>query len=194
MTTASKISIVRVLLVPVFVAEVLYYVETALELHRIVAIVCFATASLSDALDGYIARHYHQSTSLGAILDPLADKLLLVSGIILLSFDHTPRLPRLPLWLAVTSLSRDLLLLVGWFVVHHACGKVTVRPALVGKAATVLQMACILWALLRWPVMWLLCLSLGAALCTAASTVLYVLDGVRQLAAGPASTAGTKRP
>lgn len=194
MTTANKISIFRVLLVPVFVAEVLYYVESRVELHRVLAIVCFAIASLSDAVDGYIARRCHQSSPLGAILDPLADKLLLVSGIILLSFDHEPSLPRLPLWLAVSILSRDLLLLIGWFLVHHACGKVRVRPALIGKAATVLQMACILWALLRWPAVWLFYLSLAAAFCTAASAILYVVDGVRQFAARPASAASAKQP
>ena len=194
MTTANKISIFRVLLVPVFVAELLYYVESGVELHRVLAIIGFGIASLSDGVDGYIARRFHQRSPLGAILDPLADKLLLVSGIVLLSFDHGTRLPRLPLWLTVTILSRDIFLLIGLFVIHHACGKVTVRPALIGKAATVLQMACILWALLKGPATWLLYLALGAAFCTGTSAVLYILDGVRQLAASPSSAASAKQP
>ena len=91
MTTANKITILRILLIPFFVFEALYYVSDGHELHRLLAILSFAVAAICDGVDGYIARRYNQRSELGAILDPLADKLLLVSGIILLSFDHRPR-------------------------------------------------------------------------------------------------------
>ena len=65
--------------------EVLYYFTAGDDSNRIVGLVCFAVAAILDGVDGYIARRYHQRSELGAILDPLADKLLLVSGILLLS-------------------------------------------------------------------------------------------------------------
>src|SRR6185295_6973655 len=87
MTTANKITILRILLVPFFIAQVLYYVGNGGELYRLLAILSFAIAAISDGVDGYIARRYNQRSELGAILDPLADKLLLVSAVILLSFN-----------------------------------------------------------------------------------------------------------
>src|ERR1051326_6259199 len=99
MTTANKITILRVLLVPFFIVQVLYYAELGIEWHRLAAILTFGIAAISDGLDGYIARRYNQRSQLGAILDPFADKLLLVSGALLLSFDNRPRLPQTPLWL-----------------------------------------------------------------------------------------------
>src|SRR5688572_23677776 len=111
MTTANKITIFRVLLVPGFVVMVLYYVDTGTELFRILALLAFALAAVSDAIDGYIARRYNQHSELGKILDPLADKLLLVSGIVLLSLHNEPHLDRLPLWLTGTIIGRDVLLL-----------------------------------------------------------------------------------
>jgi len=188
MTTANKITIFRILLVPFFIVLVLYYVQDGTEIFRVSAILTFAVATVSDGLDGFIARRYHQHSDLGRVLDPLADKLLLVSGVILLSLKNEPFLPRIPLWLTVTILSRDALVLLGMIVIHYACGRVMVRAALIGKAATVLQMTCVLWALLKWNATWLLIWSLGATLSTAVSGVIYVFDGVRQLNASPSSS------
>src|ERR1041385_2206640 len=109
MTTANKISIFRILLVPFFIVMVLYYLQSGADVFRINAILTFALATLSDALDGFIARHYNQHSELGRILDPLADKLLLVSGIVLLSLKTEPYLERMPMWLTATILSRDFL-------------------------------------------------------------------------------------
>ena len=188
MTTANKITIFRVLLVPGFVVMVLYYVDTGTELFRVLALLAFALAALSDAVDGYIARRYNQHSELGKILDPLADKLLLVSGIVLLSFHNEPHLDRLPLWLTGTIIGRDVLLLLGLIVIHYTCGRITVRPVMIGKVATVLQMTCVLWALLKWNTNLLLVWSIGAAVCTGISGFIYTVDGVRQLSASPASS------
>ncbi len=188
MTTANKVTILRILLIPFFVVEVLYYVRNGNEWHRLLGLLAFALAAVCDGVDGYIARRYHQRSELGAILDPLADKLLLVSGIVLLSFDHQPHLQTVPLWLTGTIIGRDLLLVLGMVVIQMMVGKVVARPRLLGKVASVLQMAVILWVLLKWEETWFTALAVAAALCTGVSGLLYVWDGVRQLSAHPTSS------
>ena len=193
MTTANKITILRMLLIPFFVGEVLYYVKTGNEAHRLGGLLCFAVAAICDGVDGYIARHYNQWSELGAILDPLADKLLLVSGVVLLSFDHGPLLGQIPLWLTITIIGRDLLILIGMVVIQITVGKVRARPHLIGKVATVLQMIAVVWLLLKWDeafgARWILALTVGAAICTGVSGFFYVYDGVRQLSSSPSSSA-----
>jgi CDP-diacylglycerol--glycerol-3-phosphate 3-phosphatidyltransferase len=193
MTTANKITILRIFLVPFFIVQLLVYVESGDEWHRLLAVLSFAAAAFGDALDGYVARRYNQHSELGAILDPLADKLLLVSGVVILSLPHQPYFDRLPLWLVATIISRDMLLLMGMVVIHYACGKVIVRPHFIGKMATVLQMNSVLWVLLKWNKDWLQVWTIGAAVCTGVSGVFYVLYGVRQLSTSPSSAASPKQ-
>src|SRR5215475_10066361 len=127
MTTANKITILRILLIPFFVVETLYHVKTGEPVHRWLALSCFGVAAVLDGVDGYVARRFNQRSELGAILDPLADKLLLVSGVIVLSFDHSPWLASIPLWLTGTIIGRDILLLVGLVVIQMTVGRVQVR-------------------------------------------------------------------
>ena len=198
MTTANKVTILRILLVPFFVVEVLYYVETANELHRLLALLSFAVAAICDGVDGYIARRYNQRSELGAILDPLADKLLLVSGVVVLSFNHGPLLGQIPLWLTGTIIGRDLLILIGMLVIQLTVGKVAVQPRFIGKMATVLQMIAVLWLLLKWDedlgACWISFWTISAAICTGGSGLLYVWDGVRQLSASPSSSSSEQTP
>jgi cardiolipin synthase (CMP-forming) len=194
MTTANKITILRILLVPFFIVQVLYYVNGAGEWHRYLALGAFALAAISDGIDGFIARRYNQRSELGAILDPLADKLLLVSGVVLLSLHQEDYLPQLPLSLTATVISRDLLLLIGLVVIHYVGGKVVVRPHFTGKIATVLQMTCVLWALLKLNADWLSFWTLSAAWFTGISGAIYTIAGVRQLSATPASSASPTKP
>ena len=193
MTTANKITILRILLIPFFVVEVLYYGRSGNDYCRVAALLTFLVAAIFDGVDGYIARRYNQRSELGAILDPLADKLLLVSGIVLLSLDHGKLLGQIPLWLTGTVIGRDILLLIGMVVIHMTVGHVRVRPRILGKVATVLQMITVLWILLRWDVTfgerWLDLWMIGAGVCTGVSGVLYVWDGMRQLSASPHSSA-----
>ena len=194
MTTANKITILRILLIPFFVVELIYYVRSGNEIHRLAAMLSFAVAAILDGVDGYIARRYNQISELGKILDPLADKLLLVSAVVLLSFDNTPYLRQVPLWLTGTIIGRDLLVLVGVVVVHYTVGKVKVRPHLTGKIATVFQMLLVSWILLRWDFnlgfleIWIL----GAGIFTGISGLFYVWDGTKQLSSHPSSSAETK--
>lgn len=189
MTTANKVTIFRTLLIPFFVVEVLYYVREGQELHRWLALATFLFASICDGVDGYIARRFHQRSELGALLDPLADKLLLISGVVLLSLANEPYLTRLPLWFTGIVIGRDVMLLLGLVVMYVTIGRPVIRPRWVGKTATVLQMAAVLWILLKFSEQWFLWLAVAGALCTGGSGGLYVLDGVRQLSAHPASSA-----
>ena len=191
MTAANKITILRMLLVPLFVVEVLYYVKTGNEVHRLAALLTFAFAAISDGVDGYLARHYNQWSELGTILDPLADKLLLVAGVVVLSFDHGLMLGQIPYWLTGTIIGRDMLVLIGLVVIRLTVGKVKIRPHFLGKVATVLQMITVLWILLKWDTgvgaRWVFGWTLGAAICTGFSAFLYVREGMRQLGASPSS-------
>jgi CDP-diacylglycerol--glycerol-3-phosphate 3-phosphatidyltransferase len=198
MTTANKITILRILLVPFFVVEILYYVQAGNEVHRLFALLAFAVAAILDGVDGYVARRYNQRSELGTLLDPLADKLLLVSGIVVLSFDHMPWLGRIPLWLTGTIIGRDLLVGLGVVTVRLVVGNVTIRPRVTGKIATVFQMAIVLCILLRWDFTlhgpYLKILILCAGLLTGFSGLLYVWDGTKQLSSHPSSSPTTKEP
>jgi len=196
MTTANKITICRILLIPLFVWLMLDYIRQYnsgedREWERGIACVIFATAAISDGIDGYIARRYHQKTELGTFLDPLADKALLVSAMVLLSVRYHGGTPfeMLPLWFPVLVISRDLILLAGTVLIHMITGRVTARPRLVGKCATFFQMIALGWVMLRlqpapheWPVY-------TASFFTFVSGIWYIFDGIKQLNAHEATKA-----
>jgi len=194
MTTANKITILRIVLIPFFVGAAIYYVRTGNEWCRLAAILCFVVAAICDGVDGYIARRYNQISELGKILDPLADKLLLVSGIVFLSFNDAPYFRQIPLWLTLTIIGRDMLILIGVIVIHFTVGKVKVHPRLTGKLATVFQMLAVIWILLKWDLhlrlfeIWIY----GAGIFTGISGLLYIWDAMKQLSAHPASSATEK--
>jgi cardiolipin synthase (CMP-forming) len=196
MTTANKVTIFRILLIPFFVVEVIYFRETGNEAHRWSAMLAFALAAVCDGVDGFIARHFNQRSELGAILDPLADKLLLVSGVVLFSLPPA-HLGTIPLWLTGTIIGRDLVILIGMAVIQMTVGKVTVRPRILGKIATVLQMLCVIWLLLKWDARfgepWFSLWTIGAAVCTGVSGLWYVFDGVAQLSDHPTSSPTEKQ-
>ena len=180
MTTANKVTLARMLFVPLFLVQIIRYVNGGSDACRLAALACFALAALGDALDGYIARHFNQKSELGAILDPLADKLLLVSALVILSVDTRQRLAQIPWWLAAIVVTRELILLCGMVAIHRAWGKFTARPRLSGKLATVLQMAAVLWTLLKCPLTVLPFFTTGAGLFTILSGLFYAYDFTRQ--------------
>lgn len=193
MTTANKITIVRILMIPVFVALAIYYGQTVRtgepdEWLRFWAIMTFLIAAVSDGLDGYVARRYNQRSSLGVILDPIADKGLLLSGVITLSISNwsasNPDYGQFPIWFPVLVISRDVVILVGSAVLHLLNGRVIVRTSWTGKVATVLQMMAIAWVMLQLHFFPLTYVVAAAGLFTFISGVVYVTDGMRQLHAG----------
>jgi CDP-diacylglycerol--glycerol-3-phosphate 3-phosphatidyltransferase len=192
MTTANKITIVRILMIPVFVTLAIYYGESIqrgapLEWQRFAAIAVFLLAAVSDGLDGYVARRYNQRSALGIILDPIADKGLLLSGIITLSISNwsesDPDYGKFPAWFPVLVITRDAVILVGAAVLHVLNGKVQVRPSWTGKVATVCQMCAIAWVMLQLRFLPLPFVVIVAGIFTLVSGVIYVVDGVRQLQA-----------
>jgi CDP-diacylglycerol--glycerol-3-phosphate 3-phosphatidyltransferase len=153
MTTANKITITRIMMIPVFVMMALYYGRSVQhgspqEWQRWTAIAIFVLAAASDGIDGYIARRYNQKSRLGVVLDPLADKGLLLSGIITLSFSNWGY--EFPVWFPVLIVARDVVILAGTLTLHFLNGSVRVRPSWTGKTATALQMVAIALCMLQW--------------------------------------------
>jgi CDP-diacylglycerol--glycerol-3-phosphate 3-phosphatidyltransferase len=191
MTTANKITLVRILMIPAFVTMAIYYGQSIgrrapLEWQRFTAIAIFILAAISDGLDGYVARRYNQRSSLGVVLDPIADKGLLLSGIITLSISNwskiDPEYGRFPAWFPVLVITRDAVILMGTAVLYFLIGpSIKVKPSWTGKVATVLQMAAIAWVMLQLHFLPLIWIVAAAGLFTLISGIIYVLDGVRQL-------------
>ena len=131
MSIPNYLTLFRILLTPVFFIALVSYSPDK-EGFRLIALAIFVIASLTDALDGILARFLKQRTALGQMLDPLADKILLVSAYIGLLF--VPTLPfRPPLWITITIIFRDLILLFGFFILNLAAVKIELLPNLWGK-------------------------------------------------------------
>lgn len=104
-----------------------------------VALVWIAVAGFSDALDGFLAKHFAWQSRLGSILDPLADKLLLVSAFITLTW-----LELIPLWLLLAVLVRDLLIVIGGVLFHYTLGRFDMQPSRISKLNTFMQIIFVL--------------------------------------------------
>jgi cardiolipin synthase len=129
LTTANQLTILRMLLIPAFVILLIYgYPGWAL--------VTFMVAGLTDLLDGLIARLAGEKTTLGAWLDPMADKLLLVRMFIVLTLPGIGSANQLPLWFTILVISRDVAIVATVAVVNLAVGPRTFRPSIFGKIAT----------------------------------------------------------
>lgn len=129
LTLANQLTILRMLLIPVFVLLVVYDQLGA-------AFGVFAGAGVTDALDGLAARRSGERTALGAWLDPVADKLLLVTTFIVLTLPGIPLTHHVPLWLTIVVISRDVVIVSVVAIVNLAIGPRTFRPSIWGKLAT----------------------------------------------------------
>ncbi len=156
-------------MIPAFVTMAIYYGESIkrgdpLEWQRFTAIIIFILAAVSDGLDGYVARRYNQRSTLGVYLDPIADKGLLLSGIITLSISNwsqsDPEYGSFPAWFPVLVITRDAVILVGAVILHF-----------------------LVWVMLQLRFIPLLYVVVVAGVFTLISGVVYVTDGVRQLQA-----------
>ena len=129
LTAANQLTLLRMLLIPPFAILLLYG-------YRGWALVVFLAAGVTDLFDGLIARRTGQKTTLGAWLDPMADKLLLVTMFIMLTLPDIGSANRLPLWFTVLVLSRDIAIVATVAVINLAVGPRTFRPSIFGKIAT----------------------------------------------------------
>jgi len=182
MTLANKITIARILLIPVFVLFAIYY-GRSVELgqpekwQRWTAILVFLVAAGTDGVDGWVARRFKQRSPLGAVLDPIADKGLLLVTIITLSLSKWTY--GFPLWFPVLVIARDAVIVTGCLVVNHLNGHLEVKPSWTGKTATAFQMIAIAWVMLELP--YHLYSVYAAGVFTFVSGVGYVLDGIGQV-------------
>jgi cardiolipin synthase len=128
-TWANQLTLLRMLLIPAFVLLVIYGASGW-------ALAVFVFAGITDALDGLIARWTGQKTEVGAWLDPAADKLLLVTTFIVLTLPNIGLVNRIPLWLTILIISRDVGIVLTVAIVNLAIGPRTFRPSALGKTAT----------------------------------------------------------
>jgi cardiolipin synthase len=129
LTPANQLTLGRILLIPAFVILIVYgYFGWAL--------IVFGVAGLTDLLDGLIARTWGRRTNLGAWLDPMADKLLLVTTFIVLTLPGLGLINRLPVWLTVLIISRDVIIVLTVAIISLAVGPREFRPSIFGKIAT----------------------------------------------------------
>jgi len=178
MGLANWLTLLRIVLIPVFVTLLVYRRPGW-------ALAVFAAAALTDLLDGWVARSRGMSSRLGAFLDPMADKLLLTASFVTLTY-----LKAVPFWITAVVISRDIVLVVGALSMHMVGVRIYPKPTWAGKAATFCQVLTVLAALLaRWfrlpygpePVMWL------AAAFTIVSGMQYLIHGMRFLNAANAA-------
>jgi len=148
MNIANKISTFRILSVPFFIACLLYYSPEKIYLKN-AALVIFILGVISDGLDGYIARKAKIQSKAGLILDPLGDKLLLMSAFIFLSPICRMEL-KFPLWVSFIVISRDLLIIMGAVVIYMVKQNLEVYPTKWGKLTTIFQMLSVICILLQW--------------------------------------------
>lgn len=144
MNIANKISLFRILSVPVFIACLHYSSEHAS--LRLVAFFVFVIAVFSDAIDGYIARKTKQKSKAGLVLDPLADKLLLLSAFVVLYL-----MKEISFWVILIVITRDALILIGSIVIYIVKQEINVYPSWWGKFTTMFQMLFVSIVLLQWP-------------------------------------------
>jgi len=130
-TAANQLTLLRMLLIPFFVILLVYG-------YRGWALLTFLTAGVTDLFDGLAARLTGGKTTLGAWLDPMADKLLLVTMFVILTLPGLGEPNRLPLWFTILVISRDVAIVATVAVVNLAVGPRTFRPSIYGKVATAL--------------------------------------------------------
>ncbi|WP_455244936.1 CDP-alcohol phosphatidyltransferase family protein [Petrachloros mirabilis] len=135
MNIPNSLTILRILLIPVYIGLLVYGRFDQ-------AMIVLLVAGVTDALDGTIARASNQRTRLGAFLDPLADKLLLTSGFVTLSAIHV-----IPSWVTIVVVSRDAMLLLGTAVAQLTESPINIAPTLLGKGTTFLQLSYVLLAI-----------------------------------------------
>jgi cardiolipin synthase len=140
-TLPNFLTLLRILAVPFFAIALWYG-------HALEACLIFAGAGFTDLLDGFIARRFNQGSELGAILDPAADKLLMTTAFVLMALPGTPLVFRIPVWVSILAISRDVTMSIVAILAFDRLGKERLQPTLLGKATTALELMAISLGLL----------------------------------------------
>ena len=175
MNLPNYITLIRILIVPFFFIALTYYAPGE-DHFRWIALTLFLVASVTDAVDGFIARRWNIRSELGTFLDPLADKLLLISAFIAAIFSELPLKP--PLWVVSIVIFRDIFIIGGLIFIYLTTQKVRVQPNLLGKITTFFQMATIVLILFQSKLALPACY-LTAGL-TIASGIVYIVREMRR--------------
>lgn len=186
MTPATVITLLRIALIPVFAWFAIHYGRTVDagspdETLRWLAVGTYTLASLLDGLDGWIARTFNQKSLTGAILDPLADKALLMTGLITATFVNWGVDWNLPIWFIILVIARDLEIIVGIWILYFINRRVPIAPHWTGKICTVTQMIAMGWIMLKFTAIPLIFPTIVAAIFTLWSGYEYYMMGFRQL-------------
>ncbi len=176
MNLANQITIFRIFLIPVFVILIGYN-------KPLYALIVFIIAGLTDALDGFVARRFNQITTLGKILDPIADKALLISSFVFISTSNLA--VKFPYWYVVIVISRDIYILLGSALIYFLKGYLDVKPSVFGKATTFFQILSVITVLVAnitlVPDLVVKGIIYTATFFTVLSTLTYTYDGIQQL-------------
>ena len=173
MNLANKISIGRIILIPFFISAIVYS-------RKDIALAFFLLAIVSDGVDGLIARSMKQKTRFGTIIDPVADKLLLISAYICLSVSGSmPFEFKMPPYVPIIVISRDVIIVLGSVMVHMITGSLEVKPSVIGKLTTFFQMVTIISVLVQFKYSYAVWNTM--VLLTIASGIDYVMKGSRLL-------------
>lgn len=174
---ANNLTILRILLVPLFVGSLIYYAPER-DYLSLTALWIAIVACATDAVDGWVARRLNQKTVVGSYIDPIADKLLLLSGFFSLSFmTHLPDTMRIPAWVAITVITRDVVILMGAIIIFITTGRLKAEPLFIGKSTTAIQMGTMLASLAQFPMPIQMCLF-------TLTVVLTVISGIRYFRMG----------
>lgn len=176
MNLPNLLTLIRIALVPVFFAII---IQSPAENPQapFFALLIFCVAAATDALDGFLARVLKQQTELGMFLDPLADKLLIVSGFLGILITGQPVF-KPSMWIQVTVLFREIVIVLGFLTLHFFSKNILFRPNWIGKMTTFSQMLLILFCILNWPGAFLF--SLVVAFFTVTSGIVYTVRELKQ--------------
>lgn len=187
MTLASKITISRIVLIPVFATLAWRYGQSVAsgetnESLRWWALAVFLVAATSDGIDGWVARRFNQKSDFGAFIDPIADKGLMLTGVLMAGlFDWGEVDWRLPLWYVGLVFLREAVILGGICVLWSKHRHVTMNPHWTSKLCTILQMFALGWVMLRVPMFSPEIACIPATLLTIWSGIAYFRQGQRIL-------------
>lgn len=173
LTLANKVTIIRTLLVP-FVIVISIATKVESDFYNLICMGLLVIFGIGDVVDGYIARHYNQITSLGSFLDPFADKYMVFSCCMILTYYH-----KIPFWYLMFIFNKDVLVIAAWVTFFLRTNKMYIKPNVIGKASTLFQIVIIFMAYLNIDSYMMRYIIIVSAAATGLAGVTYIIDGLK---------------